>query len=407
MPHFLVVGGGAAGFFAAIRAKEVNPDLKVTIIEKSSNLLGKVKISGGGRCNVTHACFNPKDLVEFYPRGKKELLGPFHRFATGDTMEWFESRGVPLKIEDDGRVFPISDRSESIITCLINEAIKKDILIITNCGMEDISQTASGVWSVQTTKADFEADYLMIASGSSNKVWSILSSSLHLDIVEPVPSLFTFNIDDVLLRDLPGLSVPNATITISDHQKLEANGPVLITHWGLSGPAVLRLSAWGARWMAEHKYCFDVKLNWLGMSKEVAMDQLKITKADHPQKSVFATAFHPLPSRLWQRFLQMVDIDIQLQWANISSKQMSTLADWLTGSMLSANGKSTFKEEFVTAGGISLKEIDFKTFSSRRFPSLFFAGEILDIDAITGGFNFQAAWTGGYIAGEAVGTASC
>lgn len=402
MPHFLIVGGGAAGFFAAIRAKEINPSLQITIIEKSSHLLSKVKVSGGGRCNVTHACFDPGDLVEYYPRGEKELLGPFHRFAAGDTMEWFESRGVPLKIEQDGRVFPVSDRSESIVNCLMAEARKKDILLITNCSMESIVLNDSDRWVVKSTKAEWEADYVMIATGSSPKVWNQLAENLGFEIIKPVPSLFTFHIKHDLIRDLPGVSVPHAVATIKGNDKFMARGPILVTHWGLSGPAILKLSAWGARWMSAVNYQFSLIVNWLGLSLDEAVLQLKELRDSNPKKYVYATTCAPLPARLWQRILQLVFIDPALQWSNMSTKQLKSIASLLTSSELPVYGKSTNKDEFVTAGGISLKEIDFKTFSSKKYPKLFAAGEVLDIDAITGGFNFQAAWTGGYIVGESV-----
>lgn len=402
MSHFLVVGGGAAGFFAAIRAKEVNPSLRVTIIEKSAHLLSKVKVSGGGRCNVTHACFDPEKLVENYPRGKKELLGPFHRFAAGDTMEWFESRGVPLKIEQDGRVFPISDRSESVINCLMAEAVKNEILIITNCGMESIGRNDSGRWVVKSAKAEFEADYVMIATGSSPKVWNQLAKNLKFEIIEPVPSLFTFHVKHDLIRDLSGISVPCAIATIKENDKFMANGPILVTHWGLSGPAILKLSAWGARWMSAVNYQFNLIVNWIGLSFEKAVFQLKELRDSNPRKYIYSTACAPLPLRLWQRILRLVFIDPTLQWSNISTKQLQSIASLLTSSELPVCGKSTNKDEFVTAGGISLKEIDFKTFSSKKYPNLFAAGEVLDIDAVTGGFNFQAGWTGGYIVGESV-----
>ncbi len=397
MSKIVIIGGGAAGFFAAITAAENNPKAEVIILEKGKNVLQKVKISGGGRCNVTHACFVPRDLVEFYPRGNKELLGPFHQFMTGDTMEWFESRGVPLKIEDDNRVFPESNSSQSIIDCLTKSAENAGVKVIFNQNVESVKKNEEQ-FEITTSEGVFIADKLLIATGSNPKIWSLVEKLGH-SIIAPVPSLFTFNINDKRLKDLLGISVPNATVKIAK-TKLTSSGPLLITHWGMSGPAVLKLSAFGACVLAAKNYQYNVEVNWLSKSTEKVFETLKSAKKQLNKKQiVLKSLFADIPKRLWERLVLVSNISSTERWSDVSNKQLQELANQLTKGLYNANGKTTFKEEFVTAGGVCLKEIDFKRFESKLHKNLFFAGEILNIDAVTGGFNFQNAWTGGYIAG--------
>lgn len=399
----IIVGGGAAGFFAAIRCAELNPDAQVTILERGKDVLGKVKISGGGRCNVTHACYIPRDLIKFYPRGSKELLGPFNRFACGDTQGWFEDRGVPLKIEDDGRIFPVSDRSSSIMNCLIDATQSLGITVRTQKNVSNLIPPTNSdqAWRIECQKGEiFEADKLMIASGSNSRIWKLLEELGH-QIVSPAPSLFTFNIKDSRIQDLPGVSVPLAEINLPS-LKLKTDGPLLITHWGLSGPAILKLSAWGARALADCKYEFEILVNWIAEDLNTTTTMLRDYKQSQHKKKIFRTPAFGLPSRLWQSLLRASGISPNSNWADLNKKQLQSLAQQLTASRFQVKGKSTNKEEFVTAGGIQLKEINFKTFSSKVLPNLHMAGEVLNIDALTGGFNFQAAWTGGWIAGESM-----
>lgn len=396
----VIIGGGAAGFFAAISCADNNPESKIIILEKSSAILQKVKISGGGRCNVTHACFTPSELVEFYPRGKKELLGPFHQFMTGDTMQWFEDRDVPLKIETDNRVFPVSNSSQSIIDVLLYEAKIKGVEIQLNQRVENIQKDNKN-WKITTNKDILVADKLLIASGSNTNIWRIISTLGHT-IIPPVPSLFTFKINDQRIKEIPGVSVANATVTIQN-SLYESKGPLLITHWGISGPAVLKLSAFGARFLAEKNYQYNVYVNWLSKPFQNVLEELKGIKKEHQKKQIrLKTAFKTIPKRLWENLVQASEINLEQRWADLSNKQLENLANQLTKTVFNANGKTTFKEEFVTAGGVDLKEINFKRFESKLHKNLFFAGEVLNIDAITGGFNFQNAWTGGYIAGKSM-----
>ena len=398
----IIIGGGAAGFFAAIRCAELNPEAEVTILEAGREVLSKVRISGGGRCNVTHACFVPKELSKFYPRGERELIGPFHRFCSGDTVDWFEKRGVPTKIEEDGRMFPASNSSQTIVDCLWGSAQAAGVEVQMQQRVQQLEPPAEGRphWLVHTKENSYPADAVMVASGSSPAMWKLLAELGH-SIVEPVPSLFTFNIKDARIEGLPGLSVPKATVQVQG-SKLQASGPLLITHWGLSGPAILRLSAWGARELATRKYQFTLRVNWLSLSLEFVREELDGLRREMQKKQLMANTQFGLPTRLWRSLVAGAGISEQLRWAELSNKGLNKLAEELVNGQYAVNGKSTFKEEFVTAGGVDLREIDFKTFQSKLFPGLFFAGEVLNIDAITGGFNFQAAWTGGWIAGEAM-----
>jgi len=399
----IIIGGGAAGFFAAIRCAELRPDAKVTILERGKDVLGKVKISGGGRCNVTHACYVPRELVKYYPRGSKELLGPFNRFACGDTQGWFEDRGVPLKTEDDGRIFPVSNRSSSIMNCLLESSRKAGVEILTQKNVVAINPPSQEHhnWEITCQKGDsFSADKVMIASGSNARIWKHLEELGH-QIVSPAPSLFTFNIKDNRIKNLPGVSVPLAEIHLPA-LKLKTDGPLLITHWGLSGPAILKLSAWGARGLADRQYQFEIKVNWISEPLDAAKKVLLESKQQLSKKKIHKSPEFGLPSRLWQSLLRAAGISPEANWADINKKQLQQLALQLTEASFQVNGKSTNKEEFVTAGGIQLREVDFKHFKSKVLPDLYLAGEVLNIDALTGGFNFQAAWTGGWIAGEAM-----
>ena len=394
----IIVGGGAAGFFAAINIVEKNPKLKVAILERGKTVLEKVRISGGGRCNVTHACFVPDDLVKFYPRGEKELRGPFHQFCSGDTIEWFEKHAVELKIEEDGRMFPTSDSSQTIIECFLSATQKLGIQILTGQSVQSIFK-ATDYWKVETNHETFACQKLIMTTGSNPKIWEMLTQLGH-SIVSPVPSLFTFNIKDARIKDLMGLSA-FAKVKVKG-SKLEASGPLLITHWGMSGPGILRLSAWGARELFDKHYQFVIQVNWLNeVTFEEAMETLKELKQEHAKKAVSKKSPFEFPNRLWESLVLASDIDSERKWADLSKKLLTDLANQLTNGEFQVNGKSTFKEEFVTAGGIDLKEINFKTMESKLHKNLFFAGEIVNIDAITGGFNFQNAWTSGFIVANA------
>lgn len=393
-----VIGGGAAGFFAAITAAENNPDLKVIILEQGNEVLGKVKISGGGRCNVTHACFDVKELVKFYPRGHKELLGPFYRFNTEHTIQWFEYRGVELKTEADGRMFPVSDSSQSIMDCLIETATAYDIKIIKQAKVMRLDVADS--FQIYFNDRELKADYLLIASGSSNTIWQQLKKLGH-EIIEPVPSLFTFNIRHELIKGLEGISFQQVSLSLKE-AKIETQGALLITHTGLSGPAILKLSAFAARLLNEKKYQFELMINWIDSSTDEAMLRLKSEKDIQAKRQ--ASNFSPfeLPQRFWLKVLEVNGIPANKLVADLSRNELQNIANALTKCVLKVHSKNTNKEEFVTAGGISLKEVDFKTMESKLIPNLFFAGEVLNIDAVTGGFNFQAAWTTGFIAGSSL-----
>lgn len=400
MKKLVIVGGGAAGYFAAINAAELNSDLEVLILEGSNKVLQKVKVSGGGRCNVTHACFTPNELIEFYPRGKKELLGPFHQFMTGDTMEWFENRGVQLKIEDDNRIFPKSNSSQTIIDCFLESAKNAGVVLKTSARVESIKKS-NETFIVKTTSEKFIADYVLVAAGSNAKVWSLIEDLGH-KIIKPVPSLFTFNIKDERLKDIPGISVPNASVIILN-SKLTEQGPLLITHWGLSGPGILKLSAWGALELFQKNYQFEIEVNWLSKRQEWVLEILKSEKKKNAKKLVILRSiFEDISKRLWFKLVKAVQISENAQWAQLSNKQLEDLATQLTKCKFKVTGKSTFKDEFVTAGGVDLKEINFKRFESKLHKNLFFAGEVLNIDAVTGGFNFQNAWTGGWIVANSI-----
>ncbi len=397
MMNIAIIGGGAAGFFASIACAEANPNCRVTIFERGKSVLEKVRISGGGRCNATHACFDAHELVKNYPRGSRELLGPFMKFGPEQTIEWFAQRGVTLKAEADGRMFPVTDDSQTIIDCLTRAAQKAGVRVLTSTRVENIFQEPRNRWRIGSEIFD----KIMLASGSSTTVWEWLEALGHT-IVPPVPSLFTFNTKDTRLRELAGISVPFAYLTIPG-TKLTANGPLLITHWGLSGPAVLKISAWGARDLSKTWYKFPLEVNFVAeWNIEGALHHLQKAKAESPKKFVKVSPLLGLPARLWQRLVEAAGIDAQHRWGDLAKLEFQALAMQISEAQFQITGKSTFKEEFVTAGGVALKELNFKTFESRICPNLFMAGEVLDIDAITGGFNFQAAWTGGWLAGQAM-----
>lgn len=395
----LIVGGGAAGFFTAINIVEKNASLKVAILERGSEVLNKVRISGGGRCNVTHACFEPNELVKFYPRGEKELRGPFHQFCSGDTVEWFEKHGVELKIEDDGRMFPVSNSSQTIIDCFIHSTKKLGITVLTNQSVQSIFKK-DALWKVETQSETYLSEKLILATGSNPKVWEMLQNFGHA-VVSPVPSLFTFNIKDSRIVALPGVSALVSVKVIDT--KLESSGPLLITHWGMSGPAILKLSAWGARILFDKKYQFSIAINWLNdIDSDDAEKILKELKLEHAKKAVSKKSPLELTNRLWESLVMASGIDAETKWADLSKNQIQNLSNQLTNSIFNVNGKSTFKEEFVTAGGIDLKEINFKNMESKLHDNLYFAGEIVNIDAVTGGFNFQNAWTSGFIVANSI-----
>lgn len=390
----ITVGGGAAGFFAAINIAEQHPNLKVAILERGKEGLQKVKVSGGGRCNVTHAEFDPSELIRNYPRGGKELLGPFHKFMTGDTIDWFEKRGVELKIEDDGRMFPISNSSQTIVDCFLNEAKKHQVELLYNHSVKKI-QNKNDLWQLETTEGDFSTKKLLIATGSNPKIWQLLENLGHT-ISQPVPSLFTFDIKDERIQDIPGVVALNVEIKVIGTD-LWSEGPLLITHVGMSAPAILKLSAFGAVELAQRHYKFEIEINFIRQSFEECLENLKEFKLELAKKTVFKSAQFELPKRLWQKLVLASEMDEDTRWADLNKPQLEKLASQLTEAIFKVDGKSTFKEEFVTAGGVELKEINFKTFESKLHKNLYFAGEVINIDAVTGGFNFQNAWTGAYI----------
>ncbi|MGB4838303.1 MAG: NAD(P)/FAD-dependent oxidoreductase [Saprospiraceae bacterium] len=392
----VIVGGGAAGFFAAINAKIYNPDITVAILEQSKEVLNKVRISGGGRCNVTHACFSPRILTEFYPRGNKQLLGPFHIFGATETVEWFSKHGVTLYTEEDGCMFPVTNDSGTIIHCFLNLAKKFYIEVIKQCKVKNFKFDTVGhqKFEIITDSIVYSSKLLMFATGSSPFVWNMFEKHGY-KIVPPVPSLFTFNLPGHPICALMGLVVKNARVQIQN-SKVLTDGPLLITHWGLSGPAVLKASAWGATLLAERNYDFTISVDW---APDVLPAVISGSRSAFAKKKVVANHQFGIPSRLWQFLISQVLVDTQKNWASLSKTEMSLIVKQLKDFTFHVKGKSTFKEEFVTAGGISLEHINFKTFESRLHKGLFLAGEAINIDAVTGGFNFQAAWTGGYLAG--------
>jgi predicted flavoprotein YhiN len=469
--RILIVGGGAAGFFAAIAAAEAAPEARVCLYEATAHPLAKVRISGGGRCNVTHACPEPRELVKRYPRGSRELLGPFTRFGPRDTIAWFAERGVTLKTEDDGRMFPESDDSATIVECLRRAAEEADVKIFTSMGVRGIVATnefcqsmidkmpdgagvgfdvlnsgggggvnsgsvgansANGGGSVgangggaddagaepsDLSQSGFDVTFtddsvarfdrvLLATGGNKSSIGLTIAEAFGHGIEPPVASLFTFHIDDPRLRGLEGVAVPGATTSVPG-TKLVENGPLLVTHWGLSGPAILKLSAWGARELAACEYRFPLRISWTGGTQTEAFDALTYWRDAHPRKQLVNTNPFVMPSRLWERVLAAVPgLKPDSQWAGISKENLQKIAAQCAAADFMVEGKSLNKEEFVTCGGVRLREVDFKTMESRLQPGLYFAGELLNIDGITGGFNFQAAWTTGWLAGQALAAAA-
>ncbi|MDF0556521.1 NAD(P)/FAD-dependent oxidoreductase [Kamptonema sp. UHCC 0994] len=394
----VVVGGGAAGFFGAIAAAKAHPQTRITLLEAGRELLAKVRISGGGRCNVTHACFDPGILVQNYPRGGKALRGAFTRFQPHDTVEWFASQGVKLKTEEDGRMFPTTDDSGTIVNTLIQAAKDAGVEIRTGVAAVSINRLTTNFEIELKSGEKLKCDRILLATGSSPSGFKWAKNLGHT-IQSPVPSLFTFNISDVRLQDLAGVSVGNVRVQLPA-AKLEQTGPILITHWGLSGPAVLKLSAWGARFLHECRYQTSLLINWLPQYKpDVLRQQLLAVKSQLPRRAISTSCPLPIPRRLWERLTVAVGIDSEKRWSELSNKSLNQLIQELSQGEYQIKGKGAFKEEFVTCGGVNLKEIDFKTMESRCCPGLYFAGEILDIDGVTGGFNFQSAWTTGWLAG--------
>jgi hypothetical protein len=398
----IVVGGGAAGFFAAITCAEAAPDIEVILLEKSSQFLSKVRISGGGRCNVTHACFDPRVFTTQFPRGGKNLLAPFQKFSASDTAAWFESRGVKLKAENDGRMFPISDSSQTIIDCLLRAAKAANVKLFLNRGVERAAKLPDGNFELKSSDGEtLFCNRLLLATGGCRAAAAgQLAESLGHKLEPPVPSLFTFHIATPWLRELAGISVSLVEASVVG-ARLRERGALLITHWGLSGPVILRLSAWGARALHKLDYKFPLLVNWLPESDpEKISTELNSRRRVQPAKLVTNAPLSPLPLRLWEKLVLAAGIPREMRWASLTRSQAHALTQQLTRTEFSVAGKSLNKDEFVTCGGVRLNEVSFKTMESRVCPGLFFSGELLDIDGITGGFNFQAAWTTGWIAGQ-------
>tara|TARA_R110002012_G_scaffold252147_4_gene430997 strand:- start:97797 stop:99035 length:1239 start_codon:yes stop_codon:yes gene_type:complete len=403
LTKFIIIGAGAAGIFGAINIAIKNPDAKVMVLEKSSKLLSKVKISGGGRCNVTNVCQEPQELIKHYPRGHKKLRKAFEQFGSKETIAWFENRGVQLKAEADGRMFPITDDSQTIIDCLLNECKKHKVEILTKVAVESVSKTENGYSLTIKGQEKIECDKVLVATGGHNKLESFQwLADLGHSISEPIPSLFTFNLPNSHITTLSGVSVSDVEVKIAG-TKLSHHGPLLITHWGMSGPAVLKLSAWGARILYDKNYKYSVLVNWLATSnEEEARMRLIEFQSENPKKMLFNSNPYQLPKRLWEYLLTKCDIDEGLRWNNFSGKKFNKLVNHLVADLYEASGKTTFKEEFVTAGGVKLGDVNMQTMESRNCPGLFFAGEVLDIDGVTGGFNFQAAWTTAWLASQGI-----
>ena len=404
----IVIGGGAAGFFGAIACAEANPRQRVALLEAARQPLSKVRISGGGRCNVTHACFDPATLVQHYPRGGKALRGAFSRFQAQDTVKWFEAHGVTLKTEADGRMFPVTDDSATIVDCLIEAAQHARVKFWMGAAVKSVERQDDRFWVTLRSGEQLVSEQLLLATGSNPQGYAIAQSLGHT-IEPPVPSLFTFNIADPRLHELAGVSVNSAQLRlqVGDEKPFEQTGPLLITHWGLSGPAVLKLSAWAARALHDSHYQATLRINWLPQSNpETLRQQLLAVRSQLPRRAIVSSCPVPIPRRLWDRLMEFVGVKAGDRWAELSNKTLNQILEELTRGQYKISGKGVFKEEFVTCGGVSLKEVDFKTMASRCCPGLFLAGEILDIDGVTGGFNFQSAWTTGWLAGQAMATAA-
>lgn len=402
----LVIGGGAAGYFGAITAAQAKPGCRVLLVERGSQPLAKVRISGGGRCNVTHSCFEPRVLSTRYPRGARALLSAFSRFQPSDTVQWFESRGIALKTEPDGRMFPTTDRSDTVVECLEREAANAGVHVRIRCGAEEMRRLPGGDWEVLLSGprgGAVQAARVLIATGGwrTGSLATLLETLGH-EIVPPVPSLFTFHLNDGWVCELAGLAVPQVEVSVPD-SGLKEKGPVLFTHWGLSGPAVLRLSAWGARVLCKKGYQFTLRVRWcVDRSEQEILAAFQEMREGHPGKAVANTPLFQLPARLWERLVVSAGILGDERWNRLTKQAAFALAERMLRTDLQVTGKSMHKDEFVTCGGVSLKQVDFKTMESRVCPGLHFAGEVLDLDGITGGYNFQAAWTTGWLAGHAM-----
>jgi hypothetical protein len=403
-PRIVVVGGGAAGLFAAITCAEACPGVNLAVVEKSPQFLSKVRISGGGRCNVTHACFEPLELSSHYPRGGPALVGPFQVFQPRHTIAWFESRGVKLKTEADGRVFPVTDCSKTIIDCLMGAAQAAGVEMVANRALERVTHRAEGGFELGFDKGGtFSCQRLMLATGGCRvPAAGQAAVSLGHTLEPPVPSLFTFQVAAAWLRELAGISVPSVEVSLPG-LGLRERGPALLTHSGLSGPAILRLSAWGARALQERNYQFPLRLNWLPhLDAQALAGVLESRRRAQPARFVAGTPLPPLAARLWQNLVLEAGIGRETRWAGLSRSARHGLIQQLRLTELEVSGKTLNQDEFVTCGGVRLGEVNFKTMESRICPGLYFGGELLDIDGLTGGFNFQAAWTTGWLAGKAM-----
>ena len=417
--RIVVIGGGAAGFFGAVTCASAHPHTQVTLLEAGRQPLSKVRISGGGRCNVTHACFDPAALVQYYPRGGKALRGAFSRFQPKDTVAWFKSHGVQLKTEADGRMFPVTDNSETIVNCLIEAAEEAGVQLRVGTAVKSVRRRpplappnqggeSKGGFEVELKTGEIvRCDRVLLATGSNPLGYRWAKDLGGHTIESPVPSLFTFNIPDPRLKDLLGVSVNDVRLRLPEAPPTlkEQTGPLLITHWGVSGPAVLKLSAWGARFLHEQHYQTPLLINWLPQYTQDSLRQMLLAvKSQLPRRQIATSCPVPIPKRLWMSLVTSVGIGAEERWAEVSKKALNQLVQELNQGLYQIKGKGVFKEEFVTCGGVNLKEVDFKTMESRLVPGLYFAGEILDIDGVTGGFNFQSAWTTAWLAGQAMGS---
>jgi predicted Rossmann fold flavoprotein len=399
----IVIGGGAAGFFGAINAAEKNSGLRILILEKTTKLLSKVKVSGGGRCNVTHACFSPAPLSQHYPRGQRQLKNLFHHFHAEDTVKWFESRGVKMKTEEDGRMFPVTDDSQTIINCFLNLASRLGIEIKISHEVTLIEKTET-LFTVHCNASPFHSRNVLLAAGGYNKIESYQwLKNLGHEIGNPIPSLFTFNDSKKEFTDLMGVAVPDGEVKIAG-SKLSQRGPVLITHWGLSGPAVIKLSAWAAEYLHQLNYTFTALVNWTGVAEIDIRNTFIKLRDEGSKKQVTSTALFNVPKRLWEHLCSKAEIEDKKIWADLPNKCLNRLIELLYACPFQIKGKTTFKEEFVTCGGISFSEIDLLSLESKKIKGLYFAGEILNMDGETGGFNFQGAWTTAYLAAQSIGS---
>jgi predicted Rossmann fold flavoprotein len=399
----IVIGGGAAGFFGAITCARYNYNAEIILLERSDKLLSKVKISGGGRCNITHACFDNGQLIKYYPRGGKELKTCFTYFSTNQTVDWFESRGVKLKVEADNRMFPVTDSSQTVVDCLIREARVLGVKIMTGFPVGGLERK-NNQWVVKLRGGEnMVCDKILIATGGSPSDDSYnWMRDMDLEVIKPVPSLFTFNVPNSRLSGLQGIAVPMVEIRV-EGTKISNVGPLLVTHWGFSGPAVLKLSAWAAREINEMNYDFNIHINFVpGYTEDTLREKLHDIKSENHKKIVSSNPFFDLPKRLWERLTSIAGIEEETRWADVPNKNINKLIEELVRGNYGVKGKTTFKEEFVTCGGVDLKEVDLITMQCKKQPGLYFAGEVLNIDALTGGFNFQAAWTTGFLAGKSI-----